>query len=114
MNDERDGRRRNRKYRYSTSVLAAILSNRPLLRNAKLLHAFAFLNGRQWSEKWYRLEESPLQRTLHDDYREEKKYARINAANERLSDAAATMSTQSHVRSVSTRGQQLTDLMEEE
>ncbi|KAL0184356.1 hypothetical protein M9458_020052, partial [Cirrhinus mrigala] len=63
-----------------------------MLRNAKLLHAFAFLNGSQWDEKWYRLEESPLQRTLHDDYREEKKYARINAANERLSDAATTMS----------------------
>ncbi|KAL0203069.1 hypothetical protein M9458_001087, partial [Cirrhinus mrigala] len=67
-----------------------------MLQNAKLLHAFAFLNGSQWDEKWYRLEESPLQRTLHDDYREEKKYARINAANERLSDAATTMSTQSH------------------
>ncbi|KAL0169191.1 hypothetical protein M9458_033787, partial [Cirrhinus mrigala] len=61
-----------------------------MLQNAKLLHAFAFLNGSQWDEKWYRLEESPLQRTLHDDYRE-KKYARINAANERLIDAATTM-----------------------
>ncbi|KAL0152130.1 hypothetical protein M9458_052561, partial [Cirrhinus mrigala] len=68
-----------------------------MLRNAKLLHAFAFLNGSQWDEKWYRLEESPLQRRLHDDYREEKKYARIKAANERLKDAAAIMSTQSHV-----------------
>ncbi|KAL0198136.1 hypothetical protein M9458_006676, partial [Cirrhinus mrigala] len=67
-----------------------------MLRNAKLSHAFAFLNGSQWDEKWYRLEESPLPRTLHDGYREEKKYARINAANERLSDAAATTSTQSH------------------
>ncbi|KAL0176052.1 hypothetical protein M9458_028382, partial [Cirrhinus mrigala] len=64
-----------------------------MLQNAKLLHAFAFLNESQWDEKWYRLEESPLQRTLHDDYREEKKYARINAANKRLSDAATTMST---------------------
>ncbi|KAL0197845.1 hypothetical protein M9458_006385, partial [Cirrhinus mrigala] len=67
-----------------------------MLRNDKLLHAFAFLNGSQWDEKWYRLEESPLQRTLHDDSREEKKCARVNAANERLSDAATTMSTQRH------------------
>ncbi|XP_050988037.1 uncharacterized protein LOC127178904 [Labeo rohita] len=84
-------------------------------QNAKLLQAFAFINGSQWDEKWYRLGESPLHRTLHDDYRQEKKYARINAANERLNDAATTMSTTKPCQCLleaTTHG--FADLMEEE